>query len=199
MNRLVLATHNTHKAEELQHMLNGTGIAVLTLDAFPDIGEIEEDANTLEDNALKKARAVHHSTQLPSLADDTGLEVFHLNGEPGVYSARYAGENATYADNVRKLLAALHNLPQNLRGARFRSVLAFVTHDSEKIVEGVCDGEIIDVPRGTEGFGYDPIFLPRGHTQTFAEMNMQLKNSVSHRAQAFMKMRDVLVDYFAGT
>lgn len=197
MNRLVLATHNKHKAEELQFMLDGSGIVVLTLDAFPSVGEIHEDEVTLEGNALKKAREVFRATQLPSLADDTGLEVFHLDGEPGVYSARYAGANATYADNVRKLLSVLHNVPRESRGARFRSVLAFVTPDAEKIVEGICEGEIIGEQRGTQGFGYDPVFLPGGHDQTFAEMNMQLKNSISHRARAFMNMRSVLVDYFA--
>lgn len=197
MNRLVLATHNEHKAEELQHLLNGTDISVLTLDEFPSIGEIHEDADTLEGNAVKKAREVFRATRLPSLADDTGLEVFHLNGEPGVYSARYAGARATYADNVRKLLAALHDVSANNREARFRSVLAFVAADFEKIVEGICDGKIIEEPRGTLGFGYDPIFLPDGYEQTFAEMTLELKNTLSHRAQAFKKMRSVLVEYFA--
>ncbi len=196
MSQLVLATHNKHKAEELQAMLAGYGIDVLTLDNFPRIGEIPEDSDTLEGNALKKAREVFRATQLPSLADDTGLEVDYLRGAPGVFSARFAGLNATYADNVRKLLAELTGVPLPHRSARFRSVLAFVTQQSERFVEGVCPGTIIEKARGSGGFGYDPIFLPAGYDQTFAEMNMELKNTLSHRARALQKMKSVLVEFF---
>lgn len=197
MKQLVLATHNKHKAEELRAMLKGADIEVLTLDIFPHIREIEEDADTLQGNALKKARAVYTLTSLPSLADDTGLDVFTLNGEPGVYSARYAGPNATYAENVRKLLRTLNGVPANRRGARFRCVLAFVAPgDVEHVVEGVCDGAIVEAPRGTGGFGYDPVFLPDGYRQTFAEMSLELKNTLSHRARALQQIRGALLDYF---
>ncbi|MBX2991151.1 MAG: RdgB/HAM1 family non-canonical purine NTP pyrophosphatase [Bacteroidetes bacterium] len=197
MKQLVLATHNKHKAEELQALLDGTDIEILTLDNFPHVGDIEEDHDTLEGNALKKARAVLQLTSLPSLADDTGLEVFSLNGEPGVYSARYAGPNATYADNVRRLLLKMDGMPAHSRAAQFRSVLAFVTPEGiERVVEGVCSGEIINHPRGTGGFGYDPVFLPSGHRQTFAEMRMDAKNTVSHRAKALEGIRSVLLSYF---
>lgn len=196
MSRLVLATHNNDKAEELRALLRGTGIEILTLDSLPHIGDIVEDENTLEGNALKKAREVFRLTSLPSLADDTGLEVRALRGAPGVYSSRFAGANATYAENVRKLLAALDGVPREQRGARFRSVLAFVAPDFERTVEGVCSGVIIEQPRGTRGFGYDPVFLPSHHEQTFAEMDMETKNRISHRALALRQMKRVLLQYF---
>lgn len=197
MKQLILATHNKHKAEELQWMLAGTSIEVLTLDSFPFVNEIDEDQDTLEGNALKKAREVFHLTSLPALADDTGLEVDYLRGEPGVFSARYAGPGATYASNVKKLLKALEGVPPPHRGARIRSVLAFVApNNAEQVIEGVCHGAIVEEPRGTGGFGYDPIFLPTGHQQTFAEMSMELKNTLSHRAMALKKMKGILLDYF---
>lgn len=195
MNQLVLATHNRHKAEELTALLRGTPIEVLTLDAFPHIKDIVEDQQTLEGNALKKAREVFRQTGLPSLADDTGLEVVALDGAPGVFSARYAGNNATYEDNCKKLLAALNGVRQ--RDARFRCVLAVVApHRDEQIVEGICPGSIIETPRGTNGFGYDPLFLPHGSRQTLAEMSMEQKNTLSHRAQALRVMQNVLLEYF---
>lgn len=196
VNRLVLATHNKHKAEELQRMLGGTGIEVLTLDTFPGIGDIDEDRETLEGNALKKAREVFHATGLPSLADDTGLEVEALGGAPGVYSARYAGPGATYADNVRKLLATLQEMETKDRRACFRSVLAFVAPAFEHLAEGKCEGRIIEEPRGSEGFGYDPVFLPDGHNLTFAEMPMEVKNVLSHRARSLQNIRPVLLAFF---
>jgi len=197
MNQLVLATHNKHKAEELQYMLSGTDIEVLTLDAFPQVKDLVEDQDTLEGNALKKAREVFRLTSLPSLADDTGLEVHYLYGEPGVYSARYAGPNASYADNVKRLLKAMKGVPPRRRGARFRSVLAFVAPNNiEKLVEGICCGVITEEPRGGSGFGYDPIFLPAGYQQTFAEMGMELKNALSHRAKALQLMESLLLEYF---
>jgi XTP/dITP diphosphohydrolase len=196
MNQLVLATHNKHKAEELQAMLAGNGIDVLTLDNFPNIGGIPEDSDTLEGNALKKAREVFRATQLPSLADDTGLEVDYLHGAPGVFSARFAGLNATYEDNLRKLLAEMSGVPLPRRGARFRSVLAFVTPHREQFVEGVCPGSIIEQAKGLGGFGYDPVFLPSGFTQTFAEMEMELKNTLSHRARALQLIKGVLLEHF---
>lgn len=197
MKRLVLATQNKHKAEELQAMLCDAGVEVLTLDAFPGVGAIEEDQETLEGNALKKAREVFRQTALPTLADDTGLEVDALGGEPGVRSSRFAGPTASYAENVAKLLHALDGIPPERRTARFRCVLAFVDADNvERLVEGVCHGSILEQPRGKGGFGYDPIFLPAGYDLSFAEMPMQLKNTLSHRAQALKKMRPILLQFF---
>jgi XTP/dITP diphosphohydrolase len=198
MPQLLLATHNRHKAEELQTLLDDAGIEVLTLDAFPSVGAIEEDCDTLEGNALKKARAVFRLTSLPSLADDTGLEVDALGGRPGVYSSRFAGPQATYAENVAQLLKELQGVPASQRTARFRCVLAFVAPNGvETIVEGVCPGTITAAPRGAGGFGYDPVFLPQGHHLTFAEMPMELKNATSHRARALRKLKPILLRHFA--
>jgi XTP/dITP diphosphohydrolase len=195
MNQLVLATRNKHKVEELRALLDGNSIQILTLDSFPRLGDIVEDAPTLEGNALKKARATFEHTRLPSLADDTGLEVLSLDGAPGVYSARYAGENATYDENCKKLLVAMRGVRE--RDARFRCVLALVAPNfGERIVEGVCPGSIIESPRGANGFGYDPIFLPLGYSQTLAEMSMGRKNTLSHRARALRAMQNVLLEYF---
>ncbi len=191
--RIVLATHNEDKAKEFGRLFSDLDISIVTLEEFPAVGEIAEDGETLEENALKKAREVHRLTGLPALADDTGLEVFYLIKDPGVYSARFAGPEATYRDNVAKLLHALLGVPQRRRGAQFRCILALVGWDhSETVVEGVCEGVILEEPRGERGFGYDPVFQPRGLDQSFAEMDPDLKNSVSHRGRASKLMRDFL-------
>ncbi len=193
MTQLLLATHNRHKAHEFQALLADLGIEVLTLDAFPEVGEIVEDGRTLEANALKKAREVHQLTGMPSLADDTGLEVYYLNGAPGVYSARYAGPNATYADNCRKLLAELRGVPPRRRGAQFRCVLALAGwSQKELLAEGACPGVITESKRGTNGFGYDPLFLPDGFDRTYAEMDDAAKNKISHRGRAAQKLKALL-------
>jgi XTP/dITP diphosphohydrolase len=199
IDKLVLATHNKHKAEELQAMLKDLGVEVLTLDAFPQVAEIVEDAETIEGNAIKKAKEVSELTGLPAMADDTGLEVFYLNKAPGVYSSRYAGPGATYADNCRKLLATLKGVPPRRRGAQFRCVLALVAQGMSPILEeGICRGTIIESPRGEGGFGYDPIFLPDGYMQTFAEMPLDVKNGLSHRGRALQKMREKLESRLKG-
>ncbi len=193
MTTLLLATHNPHKAQEFQDLLKDLEILIATLDAFPQVGEIHEDADTLMENAMKKAREVFYLTGVPSLADDTGLEVHYLNDEPGVYSSRYAGPGATYDDNVRKLLRKLRGVPPRRRAARFRCVLTLLTRSGmECTVEGICRGVITEEPRGKNGFGYDPVFLPQGHDETFAEMNLSLKNKISHRALAIQELKKIL-------
>jgi len=197
MAQLVIATHNRDKAKEFDALLGGLGIEIFTLDAFPAIGPILEDAETLEGNALKKARTVFRLTGMPAVADDTGLEVYYLNDEPGVFSSRYAGPGATYADNCRKLLDRMKGVPQRRRCARFRSVLAFVTPGgSEMLREGERRGVITEIPRGVFGFGYDPVFLPDGYKETFGEMEPGLKNRVSHRALAMEVLKPILQEYF---
>ena len=197
MNQLVLATHNRDKEREISALVSGLGVEVLTLDAYPQIGPIVEDADTLEGNALLKANAVSRATGLPALGDDTGLEVYYLNGRPGVYSSRYAGENATYADNVAMLVTNMKGVPPRRRAARFRCVLAFVVPGRKPlIVEGVCRGTTLEKPRGNGGFGYDPLFLPEGHTQTLAEMDMALKNTLSHRGRAMQQMLPLLKESY---
>ena len=182
MNEIVLASHNPNKIEELRELLSLPDLRVLSTADFPELEEVDEDALTLEGNALKKAHYVAMVTGLPSLADDTGLEVSALNGAPGVYSARYAGEQASYDDNVEKLLSEMENIEQ--RKAQFRTVVAFVDADKQWMFEGVCRGHISRYRKGVKGFGYDPIFVPDGFEQSFAEMGSKQKNSISHRGLA---------------
>jgi XTP/dITP diphosphohydrolase len=186
--QLILATHNPHKREELRKILFaelGNSIEVLTLeDILPPIGDIEETGTTLEENALIKARTVHEITKLPTVADDTGLEVSALNGAPGVYSARYSGENATYASNVSKLLAAMQGKED--RNAKFSTVIAYIDEQSDAhLFRGETVGIIGREPHGTNGFGYDPIFVPQeAQNKTYAEMTDEEKNAISHRGRA---------------
>lgn len=195
--QLVLATHNTYKAEEFKVLLRDLDVDVLTLDRFPQVGEIVEDADTLEGNARKKAEEVFRMVNLPTVADDSGLEVHFLNGEPGVYSSRYGGPNATYQDNCRKLLSKLRGVSPRRRTARFRCVLYFIGPGNVRnTAEGLCKGIITESPRGSKGFGYDPVFLPRGYSKTLAEMTSSEKNQISHRAKAVEGIRPVLVDFF---
>ena len=197
MKQLVLATNNKHKAGEFKTLLGDLGIEILTLDQFPDIGEIVEDADSLEGNAEKKAVQVYQTTNLPALADDSGLEVHYLGGEPGVYSSRYAGAAATYDENCKKLLLNLRGVPPRRRAARFRCVLHFIAPDNVwQAVEGTCRGVIIERPMGSGGFGYDPIFLPDGNTRTLAEMTPDEKNSLSHRAKAVQLIKPHLLSFF---
>jgi XTP/dITP diphosphohydrolase len=181
--RLVLATANPDKAAEIAALL--PGVELLARPAgVPDVDETEE---TLEGNARLKAAALLAATGEAAVADDTGLEVDALGGEPGVRSARYAGDGATYADNVAKLLAALDGVPPGRRTARFRTVaLARFPDGREVMAHGVMEGVIAEAPRGTNGFGYDPVFVPAwGDGRTYAEMASAEKNAVSHRAEAF--------------
>ena len=192
MDKLVLASGNRHKIAELESMLQPLGIEVISAIDYYDDGdddEVEEDQPDLEGNALKKARFWHQKTGFPALADDTGLEVNALDGAPGVYSARYAGEDASYHDNVLKLLLELQDIDN--RKARFRTVIALVGY-RERIFEGVCDGEITHKPRGTGGFGYDPVFRPENFHKTFAEISTEEKNRISHRGLALKKVVDYL-------
>lgn len=182
MNEIVLASRNPNKIDELRELLSLPDLRVLSTADFPELEEVDEDALTLEGNALKKAHYVAMVTGLPSLADDTGLEVSALNGAPGVYSARYAGEQASYDDNVEKLLSEMEDIEQ--RKAQFRTVVAFVDADKQWIFEGVCRGHISRYRKGVKGFGYDPIFVPDGFEQSFAEMGSKQKNSISHRGLA---------------
>jgi XTP/dITP diphosphohydrolase len=188
--KLVLATANPNKVKEMRDILGGLGIDVLTLADFPPMDEVDETGDTLEANALLKADAVYRHTGLPSLADDTGLEVDALGGRPGVYSARYAGPNASYEDNVAKLLGELKGIADADRTARFRTVMALRLSDTEHLfADGVAEGRIISERRGADGFGYDPVFVPSdGDGLTFAEMAPAEKNAISHRARALFAL-----------
>jgi XTP/dITP diphosphohydrolase len=190
--KLLLATRNKHKILEIKDAFKNLNLEILTLDNFPQIPEIEEDGKTLTENALKKAREVYKHSGILSLADDTGLEVDFLNGAPGVYSARFAGEKASYSDNCKKLLKVLENVSLEKRTATFKCIIALVGNNLEKITEGVCKGRILNELRGTNGFGYDPLFYVEEYGKTFAEMELELKNKISHRARALQKMAKVL-------
>jgi XTP/dITP diphosphohydrolase len=182
---MLLATKNKHKLEEMRHALADTGLELRSAFEFVDLPEIEEDADTLEGNALKKARETYALTGLMSVADDTGLEVDALGGRPGVWSARYAGHGASYAQNVDKLLAELAAYPDPAqRKARFRTVIAVAGPAGEWTVDGECAGEILSERRGDGGFGYDPVFLPEGSDRSFAELTLDEKNGMSHRGRA---------------
>ncbi len=190
----MLATNNRHKAAELQALLSDVGVRIRTLAEFPDAPEVVEDGTTCEANAIKKATAIANHTGLPAMADDTGLMVEALGGRPGVYAARYAGEQATYEDNCRKLLGELQGVPVAKRRARFVTVVAFVPRPGvqAQVVEGALDGVIAEQPAGTYGFGYDPVFVVPELGKTLAQLTSEEKNRISHRARALAKVREIL-------
>ena len=192
--KIVLATHNHDKEIELQRSLRGLGVDICSLSEYPDIGEIEETGTTLLENSLLKAHTVHDRTGLPAIADDTGLEIDALDGAPGVYSARFAGLNATYEDNVNKLLSVMEDVSHDMRSARFRTVISFVDEIQELWTEGFIEGKITETPRGNMGFGYDPVFYVPRLDKTFAELSIDEKNKISHRGIALQKLRKILVN-----
>lgn len=181
-NKLVLATGNEGKKKEIKYLLRDFDLEIYSLRDFDGLPEVDEDQPTLEGNAEKKARVIHELLGIPTLADDTGLEVDALDGRPGVYSARYAGEDGN-ADANRALLLKEMADKKN-RAARFRTVLAYFINGEKHLFQGVCEGEIIGRERGIGGFGYDPVFLPENSEMTFAEMSVEEKNKISHRGKA---------------
>lgn len=192
MDTIILASRNEHKIKELKESLEVLGIELKSAPEFPNLKEVKEDKLTLEGNALKKARYVYEETGLPALADDTGLEVDALDGRPGVFSARYAGEGSTYQNNVEKLLDELAGVALKDRGAQFRTVVALVSDQGTHTFEGICRGVILNEQRGDKGFGYDPVFQPHGFEETFAEMDSETKNKISHRGKAVQKLLEWL-------
>jgi len=191
MMELVFATNNAHKITEISDLLNNN-FKILALAEVNIMEDIPEDAETLAENALFKARFVHDRTGLNVFADDTGLEVDALGGAPGVYSARYAGEKKSFDDNIDKLLGELKEIEN--RSARFRTVIALILNGREYLFEGMVEGEIIRERHGTGGFGYDPVFKALGNSRTFAEIPLSEKNKISHRAQAMRKLIAFLTD-----
>ena len=194
--KIVLSTHNEDKCAEMSALLSRFPIEILTLAHFPEIGEIIEDGATLEENALIKARTVHSLTGLYAWADDTGLEVDALGGNPGVYSSRYAGENCSYSDNIQKLLQNMENISENIRTAHFKTVIALVGENMELVSEGIVEGMITTKPKGVGGFGYDPVFYVLDKSKTYSEMEMAEKNQISHRAKAIQNMTKLLESRF---
>lgn len=192
--KLVFATGNINKAEEVRSMLP-QGTELLTLKDLELKEDIPETSPTLEGNAIQKANYIVEHFGLDCFADDTGLEVFTLDNEPGVYSARYAGEQKNSDDNMNLLLEKLKG--SSNRSARFRTVIALYLKGEMHTFEGIVNGTIIEEKRGDQGFGYDPIFVPEGCTRTFAQMSMDEKNTVSHRARAFTKMYNFLNEKYS--
>ncbi|MFC1683310.1 RdgB/HAM1 family non-canonical purine NTP pyrophosphatase [Candidatus Zixiibacteriota bacterium] len=192
--KLILATRNQHKILEMTEILNDLNeIELIPLTLFRRLPEVVESGATLRDNALIKARHAAHLTGCLCLAEDTGLEIDALEGKPGVRSARFAGENSSYEENVEKVLDLMKDVSSEARGARFRSIVAIMgPGDEPEVIEGICRGTIISERRGQEGFGYDPIFVPESYDQTFAQMDAELKNKISHRARALEKAKEYL-------
>ncbi len=190
---LLIGSGNQHKAAELAELLADLPFEVKSLRDFPTVQEPEETGKTFEANALLKAHYYGSHFGIDCVADDSGLEVDALGGQPGVYSARYAGEDCSYADNNAKLLEALEAIGDSQRGARFVCCAAFVPRDGQPhTLRGTIDGIILKAPRGEHGFGYDPVFQPAGETRSFAEMSAHEKHAISHRGRAFAAMRDYL-------
>jgi XTP/dITP diphosphohydrolase len=191
--KIVLATGNQGKVRELKSILADFDIEILSLKDFPEIGEIIEDGTTFAENAIKKAREVTQATCLVALADDSGLEVDFLDGAPGIYSARFAGEGRSDLDNNQKLLGLLNDVPEDKRTARFRCIIAITTPCGDVFTaDGTCEGIVGREMKGDKGFGYDPLFYLPEHDQTFAELDLGLKNRISHRGRALAKAKEVL-------
>lgn len=193
MKKLVIATQNRGKFIEMKAALTGIGWEIIPAYDFPGIPDVSEDGHTLEENSLKKAKEIATFTGLSSLADDTGLFVEALQGAPGIYAARFAGENCSYLDNITKLLNSLKDVPESGRRAIFRTVITIFHPPGEKEqVSGEVEGTVTLKAIGEEGFGYDPIFLPSGCTRVFAQMAVEEKNKISHRGIAIQKAKQLL-------
>ena len=193
--KLVFASNNRHKLDEVRAIV-GDRVEVLSLNDIECHDEIPETADTLQGNALIKARYIYDKYGLNCFADDTGLEVEALGGEPGVYSARYAGEECSSEANMQKLL---HNLTgKSNRNAQFRTVIALIINGEEKLFNGIVKGSITEEKRGDSGFGYDPIFIPEGFSESFAQMSSEQKNSISHRYRATEQLSNYLKEKYKG-
>lgn len=193
--KLVFATNNRHKLDEVRAIV-GDRVEVLSLNDIECHDDIPETADTLQGNALIKARYIYEKYGLDCFADDTGLEVEALGGEPGVYSARYAGEECSSEANMQKLL---HNLTgKSNRNAQFRTVIALIINGEEKLFNGIVKGSITEEKRGDSGFGYDPIFIPEGFSESFAQMSSEQKNSISHRYRATEQLSNYLKEKYKG-
>jgi XTP/dITP diphosphohydrolase len=192
--RLLLGTRNEGKLRELRELLGHLPLVLRVLADYPEVTDVAETGFTFAENASLKAAGYARQTHLMTLADDSGLEVDALDGHPGVFSARYGGDGSTDGERTTKLLAALSHVPAPQRTARFVSVIVFAGSQGQilNVSKGKCEGRIDAAPRGSKGFGYDPVFVPNGYDQTFAELRPEVKNQISHRAQALMKARAFL-------
>lgn len=193
--RIILATRNKGKIVEINRLFAGSGVEFAGLGEFPGVPDAVEDGETFEENALKKAKLVYEHTGVPVLSEDSGLEVEVLGRRPGIRSARYAGDGASDEENMRRLLAELRGLPSEQRTAKFVSVFCLYSSRQVLFFEGEVRGHVLEEPRGSSGFGYDPVFVPLGYRESFAELGPDVKNSISHRANAIAKLRGYLNEH----
>ena len=197
MKEIVIASSNQHKVSEITQKIHSNFDTIYSLSDFPEIGEIKEDGNSILENSFIKSRVTFDYTNIPSLADDTALEVDYLNGDPGLYTARYAGESATYDDNINKLLNAMDGVLTKMRTARFRTIITYVDGGkNDFFVEGCVEGYILNDKQGKSGFGYDPIFFVPELDMSLAEMSSDIKNKISHRGIAIDKFKNKINQIF---
>ncbi len=194
MRNLLIASANKGKVKEIKELFSDLALNIIDLSNYPYLQEVKEDGKTFRDNALKKARIRSQETALLTMADDSGLEVEYLSGKPGIYSARFAGPDADDEENNKKLLKELAGVPYEKRQARFKCVVAIIDPVSgeEYTVQGICEGRILTELRGTNGFGYDPLFYVPEYNKTMAELKLTAKNKISHRAHALVKAKEIL-------
>ena len=190
MKNIIISSSNKHKISEIITTIKPLFDKIYSLSDFPDIGDIKEDGTSIVENSFIKSRVAFNHTKLPSMADDTVLEVDHLMGDPGIYTARYAGENATYEENMDKLLKNLTGVPWEQRTARFKTVVTYVDGKHDFFVEGCFEGKILESKQGDLGFGYDPIFYASAQNMSLGDMGLEQKNQISHRAIAIQKFVD---------
>lgn len=194
--KIIFASGNAGKLLEIANIFQGTAIEIISLDQYPNLEPGIEDGRTYQENAIKKATPIVQATDLPTLADDTGLEVAYLKGAPGLYAARYAGEHCSPQDNMDKMLQELQGVPWEQRSAIFRSMLVLLKPDQSYLVaEGILEGTISLEPKGKQGFGYDPIFFVPELNKTLAELTLAEKNKISHRAKALQQLKALLSSF----
>ena len=193
MKNIIISSSNKHKISEIITTIKPLFDKIYSLSDFPDIGDIKEDGTSIVENSFIKSRVAFNHTKLPSMADDTVLEVDHLMGDPGIYTARYAGENATYEENMDKLLKNLKGVPWKERTARFKTVVTYVDGENDFFVEGCLEGKILESKQGDLGFGYDPIFYASAQNMSLGDMGLEEKNQISHRAIAIQKFAHKII------
>ena len=193
MKNIIISSSNKHKISEIITTIKPLFDRIYSLSDFPDIGDIKEDGTSIVENSFIKSRVAFNHTKLPSMADDTVLEVDHLMGDPGIYTARYAGENATYEENMEKLLKNLKGVPWKERTARFKTVVTYVDGKNDFFVEGFLEGKILESKQGDLGFGYDPIFYASAQNMSLGDMGLEEKNQISHRAIAIQKFAHKII------
>ena len=193
MKNIIISSSNKHKISEIVTTIKPLFDKIYSLSDFPDIGDIKEDGTSIVENSFIKSRVAFNHTKLPSMADDTVLEVDHLMGDPGIYTARYAGENATYEENMEKLLKNLKGVPWKERTARFKTVVTYVDGENDFFVEGCLEGKILESKQGKLGFGYDPIFYASAQNMSLGDMGLEEKNQISHRAIAIQKFAHKII------